>query len=57
MHKHEDQVGGMTWELKNLTFVSVKGAGHMVPRDKRAEAYVMFDTFINGGSLPDKPEN
>ena len=24
---HEDQVGGMTWELENLTFVSVRGAG------------------------------
>lgn len=35
LHKHEDQVGGMTWRLKDLTFVSVKGAGHMVPKDKR----------------------
>lgn len=24
---HEDQVGGMIWELQNLTFVSVRGAG------------------------------
>ena len=35
LHKHEDQVGGMTWELKGLTFASIKGAGHEVPRDKR----------------------
>lgn len=35
LHKHEDQVGGMTWELRGLTFASIKGAGHEVPRDKR----------------------
>lgn len=34
LHKHEDQVGGMTWRLKGLTFASVKGAGHMAPQDK-----------------------
>jgi len=34
-HVHEDQVGGMTWGLRNLTFASIKGAGHEVPRDKR----------------------
>ena len=38
LHKHEDQVGGMYWELKGLSFVSVKGAGHMVPKDKPKEA-------------------
>ena len=27
-HKHEDQVGGMVWSLKGLTFASVRGAGH-----------------------------
>ena len=34
LHKHQDQVGGMTWKLRGLTFASVKGAGHMVPKDK-----------------------
>lgn len=34
LHKHEDQMGGMVWKLRGLTFVSVKGAGHMVPADK-----------------------
>lgn len=27
LHKYEDQVGGMFWKVKGLTFVSVKNAG------------------------------
>jgi hypothetical protein len=27
LHKYEDFVGGMIWKLKNMTIVSVKGAG------------------------------
>lgn len=54
MHKHEDQVGGMVWTLKGLTFASVKGAGHMVPKDKRKQAFVLVDSFLNGVSLPEK---
>jgi carboxypeptidase C (cathepsin A) len=34
IHKHEDQMAGMVWKLRGLTFLSVKGAGHMVPSDK-----------------------
>ena len=52
LHTHEDQVGGMTWELRGLTFASVRGAGHMVPKDKRKAAYVMFESFLDGKSLP-----
>lgn len=52
LHKHEDQVGGMVWKLKGLTFASVKGAGHMVPKDKPKEAYVLFNAFINNQDLP-----
>lgn len=55
-HKHEDQVGGMIWELQGLTFASVKGAGHLVPRDKRKEAGVLLDGFLSGKSLPEKSE-
>lgn len=56
VHKHEDQVGGMVWGLRNMTFVSVRGAGHMVPRDKRKAAQVMFESFIAGQHLPYKDE-
>ena len=54
LHKHEDQVGGMVWSLRGLKFVSIKGAGHEVPRDKKAEAYVLIDKFISGEHLPYK---
>ena len=48
----ENQVAGFVQEYENgLVYVSVKGAGHMVGADKRAEAKVMFDAFIKG-SLP-----
>jgi serine carboxypeptidase-like clade 2 len=35
LHKYEDQVGGMVWKLRGFTFASVRGAGHLVPADKR----------------------
>jgi serine carboxypeptidase-like clade 2 len=54
LHKHEDQVGGMVWKLRGFTFVSVKGAGHMVPLDRPKEAQVMLDAFISGNDLPYK---
>jgi len=43
----------MVWKLRGFTFASVKGAGHMVPKDKPKEAYVLFDSFINNKDLPD----
>lgn len=56
LHRHEDQVAGMVWKLKGLTFVSVKGAGHMVPKDKPQESYVMLERFLAGLSLPEKDQ-
>jgi carboxypeptidase C (cathepsin A) len=55
LHKHEDQVAGMVWKLRGLTFASVKGAGHMMPKDKKKEALVLLDCFINNNDLPDNP--
>ena len=52
LHEHEDQVGGMVWSIRNITFVSVKGAGHMVPKDKRREAEVLIRQFVKGESMP-----
>lgn len=53
IHKFEDQVGGMVWKLRGLTFASVKGAGHMMPKDKKKEAAVILDCFLNNKDLPD----
>ena len=43
VHKHEDQVGGMTWSLRGLTFASVRGAGHMVPKDQKQSSFVLVN--------------
>lgn len=55
LHTHEYQVAGMVWKLKGLTFASVKGAGHMMPKDKRKEAYTLLSSFLNGEDLPENP--
>jgi len=53
-NKDEDQVAGMVWRLQNLTFVSVRGAGHMVPRDKPLAGATIIDHFLAGSELPEK---
>jgi serine carboxypeptidase-like clade 2 len=50
-----EQIGGFTQAYQGLRFVSVRGAGHMVPTDKPASAFVLFQTFLANGSLPDPP--
>ena len=44
----------MYWKLDGITFVSVRGAGHMVPQDKPASAAVMLEGFLQGQDLPRK---
>lgn len=51
-HPHEDQVGGMVWELEGLTFASVKGAGFTIGREKPVALYEIFDAFISNKRLP-----
>ncbi|KAG2482615.1 hypothetical protein HYH03_018458 [Edaphochlamys debaryana] len=48
------QVVGFTARFKagsRLTFASVKGAGHMVPQSKPAEALYLFEAFLNNQDL------
>lgn len=47
-------MAGNVYKLKGLTFLSVKGAGHMVPTNKPAAAAVMLEAFITGNDLPYK---
>lgn len=45
----DDQVAGYTMTLgDNVTFLTVKDAGHMVPTFKPAEALQMFINFLKG---------
>jgi len=46
----------MVWGLRNITFASVKGAGHMAPKDQRASTFVLIDSFLNGAQLPYQDE-
>ncbi|CAN4112240.1 unnamed protein product [Withania somnifera] len=47
----QGEVGGYTVEYQNLTFVTVRGAGHFVPSYQPGRALTMFSSFING-TLP-----
>ncbi|CAD5325555.1 unnamed protein product [Arabidopsis thaliana] len=47
------QLGGFTEDYKgNLTFVTVKGAGHSVPTDQPIHALNIFTSFIRNTPLP-----
>lgn len=46
-----EEVAGYVVDYDGISFVTVKGTGHMVPQWKRAEALHMFKTFLKGDSL------
>lgn len=48
--RNRHQVAGFVKDFEKLTFVTIKGAGHMVPEDRPPEALQMFTSF-----LADKP--
>ncbi|KAM3923061.1 lysosomal protective protein-like [Leptodactylus fuscus] len=43
----QSQIAGYAKQYANLTLLTVKGAGHMVPTDKPLVAFQMFRRFIN----------
>lgn len=49
---HNGQVGGWTMSYGNLTYATVRGAGHMVPMMQPSRALVFFKSFLSGESLP-----
>ena len=52
-----DQIGGYDQKYKEgLVLVTIKGAGHMAPQDKRSEAKFVLDSFIKG-ILPSENKN
>ncbi|KAL3514534.1 hypothetical protein ACH5RR_027251 [Cinchona calisaya] len=48
----ENEVAGYVVEYQNLTFVTVRGAGHFVPYYQPARALALFSSFINGKLPP-----
>jgi len=51
-HETTSVLGGYTQEFDGLTFITVHGAGHMVPQDQREAAFVMVNTFMAGEGMP-----
>ncbi|XP_056134183.1 cathepsin A-like [Lampris incognitus] len=45
-----EQVAGFYQRFGNITFLTVKGAGHMVPQWAPGPAFHMFQSFITNGS-------
>ncbi|NXT23532.1 PPGB protein, partial [Syrrhaptes paradoxus] len=41
-----NQIGGFVKEFTNIAFLTIKGAGHMVPTDRPLAAFTMFSRFI-----------
>jgi len=47
----DGQVAGYVTQYDNLNFITIKGAGHMVPQYKPVEAFAFFSGFL-AGSFP-----
>ncbi|XP_049930985.1 cathepsin A-like [Epinephelus moara] len=47
---YDDQIAGFYQQFGNITFLTVKGAGHMVPQWAPGPAFHMFQSFLTNGS-------
>lgn len=45
-YTNNNEFAGMVWELEGLTFISVSGAGHMVPTDRPRQAEEILNVFV-----------
>nr|POE98089.1 serine carboxypeptidase 24 [Quercus suber] len=48
----DDQVGGWKEVYDQLTFATVRGAGHEVPKSQPNRALILFKSFLAGKELP-----
>ncbi|XP_020230241.1 serine carboxypeptidase-like 33 [Cajanus cajan] len=48
---HHNQVGGRIVEYEGLTYVTVRGAGHLVPLNKPSEALSIIHAFLTAHTL------
>ncbi|XP_026394481.1 serine carboxypeptidase II-3-like [Papaver somniferum] len=49
---NKEQVGGYAIEYENLTFVTIRGAGHFVPSYQPARGFAFFKSFLEGKLPP-----
>ncbi|CAJ1940772.1 unnamed protein product [Sphenostylis stenocarpa] len=49
---HDNQVGGRIEEYEGLTYVTVRGAGHLVPLNKPSQALSLIHSFLTAQHLP-----
>ncbi|KAL3689254.1 hypothetical protein R1sor_015563 [Riccia sorocarpa] len=49
---HSSQVGGFTEVYKELTYTTVRGAGHFVPYSQPGRSLALFKHFLAGKPLP-----
>ncbi|KAK2990186.1 hypothetical protein RJ640_014638 [Escallonia rubra] len=49
---HNHQVAGRIVEYEGLTFVTVRGAGHLVPLNKPEEGLFLINSFLSNKHLP-----
>jgi len=47
--------GAVTYYKNGMAFVTVNGAGHMVPQWRREQAHIMFSYFLKRDPLPPPP--
>ena len=47
----KDQVAGFNVRYEGLTYVTIRGAGHMVPELKPREALHMFSSWLEDAAL------
>lgn len=45
--KGSRQIAGFVKHYQGVSYVTVRGSGHMVPQDRPAAAYTMFETFLD----------
>ncbi|KAK7348022.1 hypothetical protein VNO80_22570 [Phaseolus coccineus] len=48
---HDNQVGGRIVEYEGLTYVTVRGAGHLVPLNKPTQALSLIHSFLTANHL------
>ncbi|KAG0535351.1 hypothetical protein BDA96_04G358900 [Sorghum bicolor] len=53
----EREVGGWSVQYEGLTYVTVRGAGHLVPVHRPAQAFLLFKQFLKGEPMPAEEKN